>query len=238
MKKWKYHIGIVFFVAFLVVLFVLTKQRNSARKLTNKGVEFVGRENLFVTEDFVNKMLKETPDKDGFLTKETLDLKLVEQRIKKQKHIEDAEVYVTVNGEVGANVVQRTPIARVFSSIPFYLDAEGFEMPLSSNYAIRVPLVYGYKKTHKKDLLSLLNYMKNDEFLKKLVIGVYCLPKNDFLLKLRDQQFSVKLGGISNQKLKFENLKAFYAKAKKDTLFDAYKYVNLEITNQVICTKV
>lgn len=238
MKKLKYHIGIVFFVTVLVTLFVLTKQRNNARKLTNKGVEFVGRENLFVTEDFVNKMLKETPDKGGFVTKETLDLKSVEQRIEKQKHIEEAEVYVTVNGELGAKVVQRTPIARVFSSVPFYLDAEGFEMPLSSNYAIRVPLVYGYKKTHKEDLLSLLNYMKNDEFLKKLVVGVYCLSKNDFSLKLRNQQFAVKLGGVNNQELKFENFKAFYAKVEKDKLFDMYKYVNLEITNQVICTKV
>lgn len=238
MKKWRYHIGIAFFVAVLATLFVLTKQRNNARKLTNKGVEFVGRENLFVTEDFVNKMLKETPDKGGFVTKETLDLKSLEQRIEKQKHIEDVEVYVAVNGELGAKVVQRTPIARVFSSIPFYLDAEGFEMPLSSNYAIRVPLVYGYKKTHKEDLLSLLNYMKNDKFLNKLVVGVYCLPKNDFSLKLRNQQFAVKLGGVDNQELKFENFKAFYAKVTKDKLFDVYKYVNLEITNQVICTKV
>jgi len=237
-SKWKYHIGIVFFTAVLAVLFVLAKQRNNARKLTHKGVQFVGRENLFVSENFVNKMLKETPNKSGFLTKETLDLKLVEQRIEKQKHIEDAEVYVSVNGGLRAKVVQRTPIARVFSSVPFYIDAKGFEMPLSSNYATRVPLVYGYTKKHKVNLLSLLNYIRNDEFLKKLVIGIYCLPKNDFSLKLRDQKFTVKLGGIDNQKLKFENFKAFYAKLKKDKLFDKYKYVNLEITNQVICTKV
>lgn len=238
MKKWKYHIGIVFFIAVLTVFFVLTKDRNERRKLTNTGVEFVGRESLFVTEDFVNKMLKETPEKGGFLTKETLDLKLVEQRIEKQKHIQGAEVYVTVNGQLGAKVTQRTPVARVFSSTPFYLDADGFEMPLSSNYAIRVPLVYNYTKKHKEDLLSLINYMKKDPFLNKLVVGVYCLPNNDFSLKLRDQQFAVKIGGVKEQELKFENLKAFYAKIKKDKLFDLYKYVNLEITNQVICTKV
>lgn len=238
MRKWKYHIGIVFFMVVLTVFFVLTKERNELRKLTNTGVEFVGRESLFVTEDFVNKMLKETPEKGGFLTKETLDLKLVEQRIEKQKHIQGAEVYVTVNGQLGAKVTQRTPVARVFSSVSYYLDAEGFEMPLSSNYAIRVPLVYGYTKKHKDDLLTLINYMKKDDFLNTLVIGVYCLPNNDFSLKLRDQQFGVRLGGVNEHKLKFENLKAFYAKVKKDQLFDKYKYVNLEITNQVICTKV
>ena len=238
MKKWKYSIGIIFFVILLGTLFVFTKQRNNARNISSKGTEFVGRENLFITEDFVNKMLIETPEKGGFLTKETLDLKLIEQKIEKQKHIEEAEVYLSVNGELRAKVKQRTPIARVFSSVPFYLDSEGFEMPLSSNYAIRVPLVYGYTKKHKTDLLDLLNYMNNDEFLTKLVIGVYCLPNNDFSFKLRDQNFTVKMGGIKNQELKFENLKAFYAKVKKDKLFDAYKYVNLEITNQVICTKV
>ena len=238
MKKWKYNIGILFFMVILSVLFVFAKEKNHSRKLINKGTEFIGRENLFVTEGFVNKMLIETPEKGGFLTKETLDLRVVEQRLEKQKHIEEAEVYVSVNRQVRSKVKQRTPIARIFTSVPFYLDSEGFEMPLSSNYAIRVPLVYGYTKKHKDDLLSLLNYMNKDEFLTKLVVGIYCLPNNDFSFKLRDQKFTVKLGGVTNQELKFENLKAFYAKVKKDKLFDAYKYVNLEIANQVICTKV
>ena len=238
MKKWKYNIGIIFFIALLTVLFVFTKQRNNSRQVTSNGIEFIGEQNLFIAENFVNKMLTETPEKGGFLTKESLDLKLVEKRIEKEKHIEDAEVYVSVNGNIKAKITQRSPIARVFSSIPFYLDSKGFEMPLSSNYAVRVPLVYNYTKKHKKELLVLLNYMKDDKYLAKLIVGVNCLPGNDFSLRLREQQFVVKLGGVNNKELKFENLKAFYAKVEKDKLFDAYKYVNLEIANQVICTKV
>ena len=238
MKKWKYNIGIIFFVAVLVGFFVFSKQRNNKREVSSDGVQFVGEQNLFIAENFINKMLIETPTNGGLLSKDILNLKLVEQKIKKQKHVKDAQVYVSVNGVVGANVVQRTPIVRVFSAVSFYLDAEGFEMPLSSNYTMRVPLVYNYTAEHKSDLLALVKYINGDKFLTELIVGINCLQGNDFLLTLRDHEFAVKLGGVSEQKLKFDNLKAFYTKAKKDKLFDKYKYVNLEIANQVICTKV
>ncbi len=238
MKKWQYNIGIVFFAIALIGLLTFAKKRNNSRKVTSAGIKFVGEKNLFIAENFINKMLIETPVNGGLLSKDILNLRLVEQKIKKQKHIKNAEVYVSVNGIVGANVVQRTPIARVFSAIPFYFDKEGYEMPLSSNYAIRVPLVYNYTKQHKSDLLTLINFINGDKFLTELVVGISCVKENDFLLTLRDHGFAVKLGGVNKQELKFENLKAFYVKAEKDKLFDQYKYVNLEIANQVICTKV
>ena len=70
------------------------------------------------------------------------------------------------------------------------------------------------------------------------MVGVYCLPNNDFSLKIRNQKFSVQTGGADFLTTKFKNFKAFYAKVEKDKLFNNYKHVNLEITNQVICTKV
>ena len=237
MKKWQYNIGIFFFMAILCSLFAFADIRNKNRPVENFGVEFLGKDALFVTEDFVNKMLKESSTTSKIQTKESIDLNKVERKIEKQKHIQNAEVYLTVNGQLEAKVKQRTPVARVFSAVPFYLDKTGFEMPLSSNYSIRVPLVYNFTDKHKADLLSLIDFIGNDVFLKKLVVEIYCLSNNDFSLKLRNQQFLVQMGGIVDQEIKFKNFKAFYAKVKKDQLFNKYKHVNLEITNQVICTK-
>lgn len=238
MKNWHYNFGIFIFAAFLGSLFAFAKKRNNARQVKNTGVEFLDNTPLFITEDLVNKMLKETPTNVGNLSKENIDLSKLEQRIEKQKHIQNAEVYLSVNGQLEAKIKQRTPVARIFSSIPFYLDKAGFKIPLSTNYTMRVPLVYNYTDGHKATLLKLLEQVGNDQFLKELIVGIYCLPNNDFSLKIRNQQFLVQTGGVNDLQLKFENFKAFYAKVKKDQLYSKYKHVNLEITNQVICTKV
>ena len=56
-------------------------------------------------------------------------------------------------------------------------------------------------------------------------------------LKLRLLDFEVLVGTLDNLEIKLQNLKAFYQKAKKDTMLDVYKSVNLQFDNQVVCTK-
>ena len=54
---------------------------------------------------------------------------------------------------------------------------------------------------------------------------------------MRIAPFSVILGDDSQLKKKFDNLKAFYKKADKDNILDKYSTVNLQYSNQVICTR-
>ena len=236
-RKWKYNIGIMLAIATLIALFAFSKKRNGFRKLTQKPVEFVGGQVFFGSENFVNKLLIQKPKNDSIASKETLVLSRKEQLLENEPHIENAEVYVTVTGEISAKVLQPVPLARFYGAEPSYLDGRGFTIPLSKNNAVRVPLVYHFSPEHKQGLMILLEEIKKDDFLEKRVVGIKCLPNKDFGLQLRKYNFSVHLGGVERLPLKFKNLKAFYAKAQKDKLFDTYSKVNLGITNQVICTK-
>ena len=56
-------------------------------------------------------------------------------------------------------------------------------------------------------------------------------------LKLRKNSFKVDLGKVRSLDKKFNNLKVFYQKAKKDKTLNTYSKVNLQFDNQVVCTK-
>ncbi|WP_010523213.1 cell division protein FtsQ/DivIB [Aquimarina agarivorans] len=238
MKKIKYPIGIVVALIVLVGLFVFAKERNYQRKLVQDKVEFIGDQRLFLSEDFVNKLLIQKAKNDSIPTKEVLVLNEREQLIENEIYVDNAEVYVAVNGRISAQVAQRVPVARIYGSEPKYIDTSGKLMPLSQNNSVRVPLVYYFAPKHKNDLLVLLEKIKEDYFLEKSVVGINCLSDNNYSLRVRNHDFSVRIGDISNLDLKFKNLKAFYAKAQKDKLFEMYALVDLGITNQVICTKI
>ncbi|WP_010180422.1 cell division protein FtsQ/DivIB [Aquimarina agarilytica] len=238
MKKIKYNIGIVLALGILMLLFAFAEKRNNRRKIVQDKVEFIGDQRLFLSEDFVNKLLIQKVKNDSIPTKETLVLKEKEDLIKNEVYVDNAEVYMSVNGRISAQVEQRVPIARIYGAQPKYIDVSGELMPLSKNNSVRVPLVYYFTPKHKANLLVLLKKIKEDYFLEKLVVGVNCLSGDDYSLRLRNHDFLIRIGDVSQLDLKFKNLKAFYAKAQKDNLFDSYALVNLGITNQVICTKI
>jgi cell division protein FtsQ len=152
--------------------------------------------------------------------------------------IQDAEVYLSVNGTLGAKIKQRTPIARIATKNSYYIDSEGKAMPLSTVSAARVPFVEG--KVDKKelhDVYVLATYIAQDDFLKKNVIAIVQNENKTFNLKLRTNDFIVQFGSVENMEKKVNNLKAFYKKATKDQTLDNYAKVDLKFTNQVVCTK-
>jgi len=237
MHNVKYNILIFLSLFILGGLFAFTNHRNSNRKITPDKVIFTTIDNLFVSEDLVNKLLIQKQEFDSISTKETLALNMVETRLETNPHIKHAQAYVSVNGLVSANITPRKAIGRIYSGNPRYIDDEGFEMPLSKQYSERVPLVFNYKSKHKNNLVVLLKKIETTSFLKQLIVGVYCEPNLKFRLKIRDYSGNIELGTIENLKMKFNNFKGFYAKAIKNQLFEKYQKINLEITNQVVCTK-
>jgi cell division protein FtsQ len=128
----------------MVFLFAFASNRNATRRVSEIDINFVGENNLFVTHETVSKLLIQNQASVKNVPKETLDLNQLEKSLNSNLMIKSAEVYVTVNGIVKADIEQKTPIARVSTTESYYIDDEGFYMPLSKNYTARVPLVTGY----------------------------------------------------------------------------------------------
>jgi len=168
-----------------------------------------------------------------------VDLNKVEKSIDKNPMVDKAEVYATVDGKLKAIVTQKKPVARVFEgSQSYYLDYKGHKMPLSETETARVPLVTGeVSKADPKRLRSLLDYIYDDNFLKKNITGLSVLPSGGIVMHTRGYDYDIYFGGPINIDIKFKNYKAFLQDAVKDTLIKNYKTVNLMFTQQVVCTK-
>lgn len=224
------------FVIFYL-LFSFASTRNDHRKIKAATIDFTGDSSLFITQEEVNKLLIQNHASVTNITKDALDLNKMEDVLLHNQMIKDAEVYVTIDGELKVHVAQRKPLARVTGSESFYIDDEGKKMPLSKNFTARVPLIKGnITQENQKEVFKILQKISSDEFLRESVVGI-SVNNNDFVLRLRANNFKVQLGSATELDLKIKKLKAFYQKALKDNSLDAYSWVNLKFSNQVVCTK-
>jgi cell division protein FtsQ len=220
-------------------LFAFASLKNGSRLITEPKVHFIGENNLFITNETVSKLLIQNQGGVKNVPKETLDLNELEKALKSNPMIKTAEVYVAVNGTLNAQIEQKTPIARVSTNASYYIDDEGYFMPLSKNYSARVPLVTGYvEKNNLENVFKIAKKINEDEFLKKQVIEIHQDMNNKLSLRLRNYNFSVEIGDVKHLDKKINNLKAFYKKNLRDKTLDNYSKVNLQFDNQVICTKI
>ena len=235
--NWNY-IKAFLLLALVVFLYAFSSQKNNHRNLSDLTVSFVGTENLYITHETVNKLLIQKDEGITSVPKDILDLNELESALTSNSMIKSAEVYVTVNGQVKAEIEQRKPIARVNTNVSYYIDDEGYYMPLSSNHSARVPLVTGFiDKNQLENVFIIADKIHNDAFLKKHIVEIQQNKEKSINLKTRVLDFEIALGKLEHLDKKINNLKAFYQKAKKDNALINYSKVNLKFENQVVCTK-
>jgi len=228
----------ILLLGLVVFLFAFSSNRNGQRVISKPQVKFIGENNLFITNETVSKLLIQNYRGGKNIPKETLVLNELENTLKSNPMIKTAEVYVAVNGTLKAEIEQKTPIARVSTNASYYIDDEGFYMPLSNNYSVRVPLVTGYiEKNNLKNVYKVASKISKDDFLKKNVIEIHQSTNKKIYLKLRQCGFLVQLGDVNFLDKKINNLKAFYQKNQKEKTLNNYSKVNLQFENQVVCSK-
>lgn len=219
-------------------LFAFSNHRNSDRIVSEPTVKFLGENTLFITEATVSKLLIQNQQPVTEQPKEIIDLNTLEFALNSNPMIKEAEVFMSVSGELSAEIEQKRPIARVYTNASYYIDDEGSFMPLSSSYTARVPFVTGYvEKNNLKTVFQFAKAVDEDEFLKKHVIEIRQNEDKTIDFKIRKSDFIVHLGTLNKLKKKINNFKAFYQKGLRDKILESYKVVNLKFDKQVICTK-
>ena len=236
--NWNY-MKIVSLLLIISGLYGFADYRSKAKKIDDISIKFLGDNNLYINETLVNKLLIQKCGSLKNRRKEQVVLNTVETVIKSNPMVKNAQVYLSIEGELISKIVQRKPIGRVEGISKFYLDDTGKRMPLSKQHSARVPIITG-KITGKslEDAYVILEFINEDDFLRKNVIGIHIEDEGKYQLKLRIENFVVNLGGIENLDEKFKNFMAFYVKAAKDKTLNKYAKVSLEFENQVVCTKI
>jgi cell division protein FtsQ len=221
------------------VLYAFSEVRSSNRKIQEVHIAFEEGDNFYLSENTVNKLLIQKYGPLLNTPKEGVVLNTIESVLQTCDMVKSAQVYLTVDGDLYTKITQRQPIGRVVGVHPFYLDDEGMKMPLSPSHSARVPIITG-EITGKtlEDAYVILNFINQDPFLSKNVIGIHIEGESNYHLKFRMEHFLVRLGDISDLDEKFKNFKAFYAQATQENTLMSYQVVSLEFNNQVVCTKI
>ena len=242
MKKYSLHIKYLFLLLLVVFLFGFASQRNLNKKVGDVRVVFENGENLFISYDMVNKLLIQNFNPNQNQTKENINLNNLELFMQSNQMIENAEIFLTIKGDLGVIIRQRTPVLRVANSTgSYYYDSQGEKMPLSDNYSARVPITSSELNFNDcNDIICLSNKIISDDFLQKQIIGIDQVEgegANQFELKTRLGDQNIVFGDLKDADEKIKKLKVFYQKALADNTLENYSSINLKYSNQVVCAK-
>jgi len=239
MKRYFTLLKGILLLGFVIFLYSFSSHRHAKKEIVIGDIKFENGDNLYLTYPMVNKLLIQNHGGLNSQPKENLFLNQLEKNLFSNQMIENAEVFLSVDGKLGAIIKQKTPIARVNQGeYSYYIDDKGKPMPLSSNYSARVPIVEGVDNENiTPELYALVKFIDNDEFLKKQIVGVIQKDMGRFELKTRIGNQVVEIGTIDQLAYKTNKLKVFFQKAIKDNTLNKYSKINLVYSNQVVCTK-
>lgn len=239
--------SLVLLVVFIVVTMVLIV--NQVKALRCSGVEvFFKEKEHFVSEKAIsNIVFSSTKGLMGSKLK-TLNTQRIEQQVRKHPWVKSAEVYVGFEsadkkffkGGVKVKVDQREPYYRyVTSGGGYYVDKEGYKMPFSRLHTVDVMVVTGRltPEIAKGELMTLLEYIYDDTYLKSLFEQVHIRGNGEFVLVPRVGGHLVELGFADDLDRKFRHLQALYEDGFNGSDWRKYKYVSLKFRNQIVCTR-
>ena len=242
MKKYVNVIKFILSLFVIALLYGFAAHRNSLKESREVQVIFENGDNLFVSYETVNKLLIQKLETNYNQSKENINLNDLEQFLRSNEMIENAEIFLTLSGELGAIITQRTPVLRVANETEtYYYDKLGIKMPLSDNYSARVPITTDtISGQGELDIIILSNTIKDDDFLRKQIIGVDQVkgsPNSQFELQTRIGDQRIIFGDLSRMEEKIAKLKIFYQKMMLDSTINNYKSINLKFHNQIVCEK-
>ena len=255
MKKFFQILFLIVFTVAVTAMAVYFYNEHVNGSLNNVKVNIArSDENGFVDKDYVFGIIKKyLPDSVKI---KNVHKEIIEDELLRNPWISEADVFVTIEGDLMVNIHEAEPFLRVFpkGKTGFYLDKEGNIIPLSKNYAPRVKVANGYFRFNKikgyenifdtvyrtgvlKDVLALALKVDEYPFVKALAGEYYYNSKGEFNIVPLFGTDVINLGKLDNVDEKLTNLTLFYKKALVYEGWNKYKEVNLKYKNQIVCTK-
>ena len=202
---------------------------------TCRDVELVIKDTAyagFITKEEVKGILQHKGIYPIGKKMERISTKSLERELSKHPLIDEAECYKTPSGKVCVEVTQRIPILRIMS-------ANGETYYLEAKCVAHRAIVTGNveKSFAMKDLYKFGVFLQNNKFWNAQIEQIHVLPDRNIELVPRVGDHLVYLGKLENFEDKLARLKEFYQKGLNQVGWNKYSRINLEFSNQIICTK-
>jgi cell division protein FtsQ len=244
-------VWIVIGSATLILLIAAIRSRNDK---TCKGIaiEVNGEKKgkwLLDRNDIINQLTSDGTEKIKGRALQTFDLRKLEEKLEKHVWIKDAELFFDNNETLQVKLVERKPLARLFTAggNSFYVDDEGKMLPLSDKLTLKLPLFtgYPYEKNNIKSgdsvlmtgVMAISRYIAADSFWNAQIAQVEITPARNFEMVPTVGNHIIEFGSGDFPEKKFQKLMTFYKQVISKTGINKYARINVQYDQQVIGIK-
>lgn len=164
----------------------------------------------------------------------------IEDQLQKHPLIDNVECYKTASGKVGISIYQRIPRIRILGNNgSYFVDNKRGIMPSNTRCIADLPIITGNvtKEFAQGGLYDFINYIEDNSFWNNQVSQVHVVKEKHIELIPRVGDHVIILGDLTNYEDKLSRLKKFYERVLNEVGWNKYKTINVEIDNQIICTK-
>lgn len=231
------------FIFFIGVIFLLTftNTQNSDRICIDYRINIDNETTSLVTRSEIIKLMESVKESIVGTNVNEVPIYEIEQKIESLNNIQNAEVYINMQGILFVELIQKKPIVRISPIMgnDFYMDAFGSIFGLSNNYTEHV-LVANGNIQDTADYATVLNLAKqiySDSIWSSQITQIYIKENKEIELVPRVGNHIILLGDITNYKDKLRKLYLFYDKGVNHVGWNDYKEINLKFRNQIVCLK-
>jgi cell division protein FtsQ len=254
----RYHLKTILLSTFWVsigvtgiVLLVAAIKKKDGKLCTGVEVNIKSSKNSFyLNEKDIATSINEQLKRDAIGKKiSSINLKSIEQFLQQNIWIKSVQLFFDNNDKLKANVVERTPIARIFTvkGNSFYIDSSLIMLPLSKTFSAKLPVFTNFT-TDNKVLSSsdsiLLNGIKTitiaiqkDSFRTAMIDAIDITAKKTFVLYPKIGSQTIVLGDAKDIEAKFDKLLIFYKQVIAKSNWVDYSEINLQYQNQIVAKR-
>ncbi len=232
-------------------MLVAAIQRKDAKKCTGIDINIKGViDNYFVDKnDILNTITSIAGEKPVGKTIGSFDLQAMEAALQKSTWVKNAQLFFDNNEKLEVNVLEREPVARVFTiaGTTFYLDSALAMLPLSEKFSARLPVFTGFPSDKKvllkadsnllRDILAISMAVREDSFNMAMIEQIDITGQRTFEMIPKFGNSIIVFGDAKNVVEKFSKLRIFYKEVIVKAGWNKYSEINVQYNNQVVAKR-
>ncbi|PIF05025.1 MAG: hypothetical protein CSA36_08760 [Draconibacterium sp.] len=240
-------VGMLLLIVFMIATLAFTSFEKKEAKCTSIEISYKADDAIHISEDKLLRMVSKADRKVLSKPLNGINSEIIEQSVEKLAAIKDAQVYKIIKNDTGTyngilviKVKHRKPVLRVISdSGSYYIDKEGFRVPVSTAYTTNVLVANGAlsEKFAREKILPFVLYIEKDDFWNAQIEQIYVESDGNVKLVPLVGDHLIEMGTLDNFERKLKRVKAFYEQVMSKNNWNKYRQISVKYNNQVIAKK-
>jgi cell division protein FtsQ len=234
-----------------IVLLVAAIRIKDSKKCTGVDVNIKGvSNNFFVDKADILSVILSGPNGNVLdRAVSSFDLQSIESELEKSIWVKKTQLYFDNNERLQVIVLEREPVARVFSSFgtTFYVDKDLSMLPLSEKFSARLPVFTNFPSDKKvllpsdssllRDIVSISLAIQKDSFQMAMIEQIDITDQRSFEMLPKLGNTTIILGDAKNIDNKLSKLRLFYKSVLVKAGWNMYSEINIQYNNQVVAKR-